>query len=168
MGCLIFILSELIKGITLLIPVLIAVAYLTLAERKVLGYTQARKGPNVVGLYGLLQPLSDGVKLFSKEMLIPNHVHLLLYFFAPILALTIALTMWGLIPLGEGKVFADLNLALLVLLALSSINIYALLIAGWASNSKYAFMGALRAAAQMISYEISMGLLLILCYFMCG
>nr|UAV89301.1 NADH dehydrogenase subunit 1 [Cladonema multiramosum] len=150
-----------IKFIILLIPVLISVAYLTLAERKVLGYTQTRKGPNVVGIYGLLQPLADGVKLFSKEMVIPNHVSLFLYFFSPILALGLAILSWSLMPLGNTLILSDHNLGILVIFALSSIGVYAILMSGWASNSKYAFIGALRAAAQMISYEVSIGLIII-------
>nr|ALO20791.1 NADH dehydrogenase subunit 1 [Plotocnide borealis] len=151
---------ELIKIFIIIIPVLISVAYLTLAERKILGYTQARKGPNVVGIYGLLQPLADGVKLFTKEMVIPNHVSLILYFFAPILALTLSLFIWSFLPLGKNKTFVDLNLGLLIIFVISSIGVYAILMSGWASNSKYAFMGALRAAAQMISYEVSIALIL--------
>lgn len=151
----------LIKFLLIAIPVLISVAYLTLTERKVIGYTQTRKGPNIVGFYGLLQPLADGIKLFSKEMLIPNHVNVVLYFFAPILALTLALVVWTLIPLGKHTIMSDFNLGLLLIFALSSIGVYAILISGWSSNSKYAFIGALRAAAQMISYEVSIGLIVI-------
>nr|ALO20652.1 NADH dehydrogenase subunit 1 [Cladonema pacificum] len=164
---LIFIFST-IKFIIILIPILIAVAYLTLAERKVLGYTQTRKGPNVVGIYGLLQPLADGVKLFTKEMVIPNHVSLFLYFFSPILALGLAVLAWGLMPFGGSIILSDHNLGLLIIFALSSIGVYAILMSGWASNSKYAFIGALRAAAQMISYEVSIGLIVISCILCVG
>ena len=157
----VFLIFEIIKFVLILVPVLISVAYLTLAERKVLGYTQTRKGPNVVGIYGLLQPLADGVKLFSKEMVIPNHVSLFLYFFSPILALTLGLVVWAVMPFGDKIILSDIQLGVLVIFALSSVGVYAILMSGWSSNSKYAFIGALRAAAQMISYEVSIGLILI-------
>ena len=161
MKLLIFILFTLIKFLIIIVPVLISVAYLTLAERKVIGYTQTRKGPNVVGFYGLLQPLADGIKLFSKEMIIPNHVSIFMYFFAPVLSLTLALGVWGIMPLSNQFVVSDLNLGILFIFAISSIGVYAILMSGWSSNSKYAFIGSLRAAAQMISYEVSIGLIII-------
>lgn len=161
MKLILFIVIQLIKFLIVAVPVLISVAYLTLAERKIIGYSQTRKGPNVVGIYGLLQPLADGVKLFSKEMLIPNHVSIFLYFFSPILALTLGLAVWGLMPLNSFSVISDINLGILLIFALSSVGVYAILMSGWSSNSKYAFMGSLRAAAQMISYEVSIGLIII-------
>lgn len=151
---------ELVKFLIIILPVLISIAYLTLAERKILGYSQNRKGPNVVGLYGLLQPLADGVKLFSKEIILPNHVSMFLYFFSPILALALSLLIWVIFPFGSSNMISDLNIGLLFLLSISSIGVYAILISGWSSNSKYAFLGSLRAAAQMISYEVSIGLIL--------
>nr|YP_001742102.1 NADH dehydrogenase subunit 1 [Suberites domuncula]CAM84217.1 NADH dehydrogenase subunit 1 [Suberites domuncula] len=150
-----------IKILTILVPLLISIAYLTLAERKVLGYIQCRKGPNVVGVYGLLQPIADGLKLFTKEIIIPNHANLFIYILAPVLSLTLALIAWGVIPYSEGVVLSDLGVGLLYLFAVSSISVYAILMSGWGSNSKYAFLGAIRAAAQMISYEVSIGLIII-------
>ncbi len=150
-----------LKIIMILAPLLISIAYLTLAERKVLGYMQARKGPNVVGVYGLLQPLADGIKLFTKEIIIPNHANALLYIVAPILSLTLAFIAWGVIPYGPGVVLSDLGIGILYLFVVSSISVYAVLMSGWSSNSKYAFLGAIRAAAQMISYEVSIGLIII-------
>ena len=150
-----------LKILAILIPLLISIAYLTLAERKVLGYIQSRKGPNVVGIYGLLQPLADGLKLFTKEIIIPNHANVFIYIIAPILSLTLAFIAWGVIPYGQGVVLSDLGVGILYLFAVSSISVYAILMSGWASNSKYAFLGAIRAAAQMISYEVSIGLIII-------
>ena len=161
MESVIFILCELIKFLIIAVPVLISVAYLTLAERKVIGYSQTRKGPNIVGVYGLLQPLADGIKLFSKEMVIPNHVSIFLYFFSPVLALALGLVVWAVMPLSFYSSMSDITLGILVIFALSSVGVYAILMSGWSSNSKYAFMGSLRAAAQMISYEVSIGLILI-------
>uniref|UniRef100_A0AAU8HQ62 NADH-ubiquinone oxidoreductase chain 1 n=1 Tax=Demospongiae sp. TaxID=2813625 RepID=A0AAU8HQ62_9METZ len=149
------------KILIILIPLLVSIAYLTLAERKVLGYIQCRKGPNVIGVYGLLQPLADGLKLFTKEIIIPNHANIFIYILAPILSLTLAFIAWGVIPYGQGIVLSDLSIGVLYLFAVSSISVYAILMSGWASNSKYAFLGAIRAAAQMISYEVSIGLIII-------
>ena len=152
---------HLLKFLIISIPVLISVAYLTLMERKVIGYTQLRKGPNVVGLYGVLQPLADGLKLFSKEMVIPNHVNIFIYLLAPILSLTLALSVWVIFPFSGLTSASDINLGVLFIFAISSVGVYAILMSGWSSNSKYAFLGALRAAAQMISYEVSIGIILI-------
>nr|YP_009144580.1 NADH dehydrogenase subunit 1 [Tinamus guttatus]AKJ76800.1 NADH dehydrogenase subunit 1 [Tinamus guttatus]QNN84145.1 NADH dehydrogenase subunit 1 [Tinamus guttatus] len=151
--------NYLLMSLSYVIPILIAVAFLTLLERKILSYMQARKGPNIVGPFGLLQPIADGVKLFIKEPVRPSTSSPLLFTMTPILALLLALTIW--IPLPIPFPLSDMNLGLLFLLSMSSLAVYSILWSGWASNSKYALIGALRAVAQTISYEVTLAIILL-------
>lgn len=154
-------LEILLKILIVIVPLLVAVAYLTYAERKVIGWMQLRKGPNVTGPFGLLQPLADGLKLFMKEVIIPTQANRVVFIAAPVLTFALAMLGWAVIPLADGWVIADLNVGVLYLFAISSLGVYGIIMAGWASNSKYAFLGAIRSAAQMVSYEVSIGLIII-------
>ena len=149
------------QTLAMLVPVLVSVAYLTLAERKVMAAMQMRKGPNVVGPFGLLQPFADALKMLMKETIIPTGANRVLFIVAPLLTMTLAMIAWAVIPVNDGWAIADINVGILYLFAVSSLGVYGIVIAGWASNSKYAFLGALRSAAQMVSYEVSMGLVIV-------
>ena len=151
----------LMKILAIVTPIMLSVAYLTYFERKVIGSMQLRKGPNVVGPFGLLQPIADGVKLFLKETVIPSGSNRVVFVAAPMITFILALVAWAVIPFDAGMVLADVNVGILFLFAISSLGVYGILMAGWASNSKYAFLGAMRSAAQMVSYEVSMGLIII-------
>jgi NADH-quinone oxidoreductase subunit H len=151
----------LLEALALLVPVLIAVAYLTYAERKVLGAMQMRKGPNVVGPFGLFQPFADAIKMLHKETIIPTGANRLLFLMAPMLTFSLAMIAWAVMPVNYGWAIANINVGVLYLFAISSLGVYGVIIAGWASNSRYAFLGALRSAAQMVSYEVSMGFIMV-------
>ncbi len=154
------------EALALLVPLLIAVAYLTYAERKVLAAIQLRRGPNVVGPFGLWQPFADALKMLTKETIIPSGSNRALFLFAPMLTFGLAMIAWAVIPVNEGWAIADINVGILYLFAISSLGVYGIIIAGWASNSKYAFMGAMRSAAQMVSYEVSIGFVMV-CVLLC-
>jgi NADH-quinone oxidoreductase subunit H len=145
----------------IVLPLLLAVAYLTYAERKVMAAMQLRRGPNVVGPFGLLQPIADGVKLLFKETIIPTGANRVVFIAAPMLTFILSLVAWAVIPFGPGIVLADINVGILYLFAISSLGVYGIVMAGWASNSKYPFLGALRSAAQMVSYEVSIGFVIV-------
>ncbi len=150
-----------IKIVAIVLPVMLSVAYLTLAERKVIGSMHMRRGPNVVGPWGLLQPMADGLKLFLKEIVIPTGASRGVFLLAPMLTLILALIAWAVIPFSDTLVLSNINVGVLYLFAVSGLGVYGILMAGWASNSKYAFLGSLRSAAQMVSYEVSMGFIII-------
>ena len=151
-----------IKILIIVVPILIAVAFFTVAERKLMGAIQRRRGPNVIGFMGLLQALADGLKLFVKETTLPTNSNLAVFTIAPVLSFILSLISWAVIPFSNTIVLADINLGVLYLFSVSSLNIYGILLAGWSSNSKYAYLGALRSAAQMISYEISISFIVLI------
>lgn len=162
-------LSYLIFGfLALLVPVLIMVAYLTLVERKLIGSSQRRLGPNIIGIFGLVQPIADGLKLFLKETILPRNANIVIFILTPIFIFFFSLLQWLVIPVNYGVVFADLELGFLYFFAVSSLSVYGIVLAGWSSNSKYAFLGALRSAAQMIAYEVSIGLIVLSVLFCVG
>lgn len=156
-----------IKILSIVIVVLLSVAYFTLAERKIMGTIQRRRGPNVIGFQGLMQPLADGLKLFVKESVLPSNANKVLFIIAPMLTFGLSLMGWVVIPLGNGLVLADINVGILYLLGISALGVYGIILSGWSSNSKYAFLGALRSAAQMVSYEVSLGFILV-CVVLCA
>ena len=155
------------KILIIIVLILISVAYFTLAERKLLAVIQRRRGPNVVGIYGLLQPLSDGFKLLIKEVILPSSSNKTIFLFAPVLTFIISLMGWALIPFDKYATLSELNLGILYILGISSVGIYGIIISGWSSNSKYAFLGALRSTAQMVSYEVSLGFIILTIAVLC-
>jgi NADH-quinone oxidoreductase subunit H len=157
-----FLLEKLLCFLILVVPILISVAYLTLAERKIMGSMQQRKGPNVIGFLGLLQPLADGLKLLIKETVVPTNANTFSFIFAPVLTLFLSLFGWSLIPFSYNSFYVDIDLSLLFIFAVSSLGVYGIILSGWSSNSRYAFFGSLRSASQMVSYEVSIGLILII------
>lgn len=156
-----FLVITLLKILVIVVPLLISVAYFTLAERKILGAIQRRRGPNVVGTFGLLQPLSDGFKLLVKETVLPSNSNKLIFILSPIITFLISLMGWAVIPYDKYSFLAELNTGMMYLFAVSSLGVYGIIMSGWSSNSKYAFLGALRSTAQMVSYEVSLGFIII-------
>ncbi len=158
----------LLKTLALVVPLLIGVAYLTYFERKVMGAIQLRKGPNVVGPFGLMQPFADALKMLTKETIIPTGSDKVLFILAPMITFGLAIIAWAVMPVNDGWAIANINVGVLYLFAISSLGVYGIIIAGWASNSKYAFLGALRSAAQMVSYEVSMGFVMVTVLILAG
>lgn len=163
-----FIVLTFLKILIIIIPLLLSVAYFTLAERKILGIIQRRRGPNVIGAYGLLQPLADGFKLLVKETILPSNANKFLFILSPIITFLISLIGWSIIPYSQSATLAEINIGILYIFAISSLGVYGIIMSGWSSNSKYAFLGALRSAAQMVSYEVSIGFIIINIIICCG
>jgi NADH-quinone oxidoreductase subunit H len=157
----VFLLHNVVLSLIVIVPIIVSVAFFTLAERKIMASIQRRKGPNVTGVWGLLQPIADGLKLVTKELIVPSKSKVFFFVFSPILTFFLALVGWAVIPFNFGNVFVDIYLGVLYILVVSSLGIYGVILSGWASNSKYAFLGSLRSAAQMISYEVSIGVILV-------
>jgi len=157
----VIVLLLILKILAVVVPLLISVAFFTVAERKIMGIIQRRKGPNVIGYMGMLQALADGLKLFVKETTLPSNSNIVIFLLAPVLCFVLSLIGWAVIPFSYGAVVADINLGIIYLFAVSSLNVYSILLAGWSSNSKYAYLGALRSTAQMISYELSLGFVIL-------
>ena len=163
-----FTLKIIIEFLLIILPLLIGVAYMTLVERKILGGAQHRRGPNIIGVGGLVQPLADGLKLMLKECVLPTNVNVFLYVLAPVITFTCTMFYWSITPISKGLVFADINVGALFILAISSLSVYGTMLGGWASNVKYTFMGGIRSAAQMVSYELAIGFIFATLFLMTG
>jgi NADH-quinone oxidoreductase subunit H len=157
----VFYLNLILKSLIIIVPILISVAFFTLLERKIMASIQRRRGPNVVGFLGILQPFADGLKLLIKETIIPSKANKIIFILAPIIALFLSFLNWAIIPFSEYNSYADVNIGLLYIFAISSLSVYGIIMSGWSSNSRYAFLGTLRSTAQMVSYEVSIGLIII-------
>jgi NADH-quinone oxidoreductase subunit H len=163
-----FIIITILKILLIIVPLLISVAYFTLAERKIMGAIHRRRGPNVIGVFGLLQPLADGFKLLVKETILPSNANKFLFILSPIITFVISLMGWAIIPYDKHAILSDINIGILYIFAVSSLGVYGIIMSGWSSNSKYAFLGALRSAAQMVSYEVSIGFIIATIVVCCG
>ena len=163
-----FIIITILKILLIIVPLLISVAYFKLAERKIMGAIHRRRGPNVIGVFGLLQPLADGFKLLVKETILPSNANKFLFILSPIITFVISLMGWAIIPYDKHAMLSDINIGILYIFAVSSLGVYGIIMSGWSSNSKYAFLGALRSAAQMVSYEVSIGFIIATIVVCCG
>lgn len=163
-----FFIHTLLQILIIIVPLLLSVAYFTLAERKIMGAIHRRRGPNVIGAYGLLQPLADGLKLLVKETVMPSSSNKILFVFSPMLTFIISLMGWAIVPFDKYAILSSMNIGVLYLYAMSSLGVYGIIMSGWSSNSKYAFLGALRSTAQMVSYEVSLGFIMLTIVLSCG